>query len=179
MITFVVASIGRPSLKAALASIERWPGDEILIVGSMGECVADGVRFLPCEPGRDWGHTERNVAAPHVRTRYFANLDDDDVFAPGHRQLMADAIAQHPDQPTIFRMMYPNGYTLWDRPELKFGNVGTPMMLMPNTPGRVGTWGSFNGGDFHFLITSGWQPEEYLWRSDVIAYLGHNAPGQS
>ncbi len=179
MITFIVASIGRPSLRTALESIECGPGDEILVVGSMGDVVDDRVRFLPCAPGHDWGHTERNHAKPHVTTRYFANLDDDDRYAPGARALMGAAIQQHPDGPTIFRMRYPNGYTLWSDPVLRFGNVGTPMMLMPNVTDRLGVWGSFNGGDFHFLTSSGWQPDEYRWRSDVIALLGHNAPGQS
>lgn len=179
MITFVVPSIGRPSLRAALDSIECLPGDEILVVGSMGDVSDDRVRFLPCAPGHDWGHTERNHAAPHVTTRYFANLDDDDAYAPGARALMADAIAKNPDRPTLFRMQYPNGYTLWDDPVLRFGNVGTPMMLMPNVKDRLGTWGSFNGGDFHFLASSAWSPDDFVWRSDVIVHLGHNAPGQS
>lgn len=179
MITFVVASIGRPSLRAALDSIACGPGDEIVVVGSMGAVTDPRVRFVPCEPGRDWGHTERNVAAPHIRTRYFANLDDDDRYAPTARVLMADAIAQAPDRPVLFRMMYPNGYTLWDEPVLKFGNVGTPMMLIPNIRERLGAWGSYNGGDFGFLSTSGWAAEEYVWRTDIIALLGHNAPGQS
>jgi len=177
MITFVVASVGRPSLRAALDSIECRNGDQILVVGNMGDISDERVRFLPCEPGKDWGHTERNRAAPHIQTRYFANLDDDDVFAPGARALMADAIDKNPARPTLFRMRYPNGYTLWSEPILRFGNVGTPMMLMPND--RIGTWGSFNGGDFHFLVSSGWNAEDFVWRSEVIAHLGHNAPGQS
>lgn len=179
MITFVVASIGRPSLRAALDSIQCLPGDEIVVVGSMGDVTDSRVRFIPCEPGRDWGHTERNVAAPHITTRYFANLDDDDVYAPQTRQLMAEAIEETPDRPVLFRMRYPNGYTLWEEQVIKFGNVGTPMMLIPNRRGWLGTWGSYNGGDFGFLSTSAWAPEEYVWREDIIAYLGHNAPGQS
>lgn len=174
MITFIVPSLGRPSLKAALASIECWPGDEILVVGSMGDVVDDRVRFLPCLPGGDWGHTERNRAIPETQSAYFANLDDDDVYTPGTRALMADAIAQTPDRPVLFRMRYPNGTILWDQPILCCGNVGTPMMLIPNRPDRLGVWGSFHGGDYAFLASSRWGLDDYVWRPDVIAHLGHN-----
>jgi hypothetical protein len=34
MISFIVPTIGRPSLAKTLASIECWPGDEVLLVGS-------------------------------------------------------------------------------------------------------------------------------------------------
>ena len=174
MITFMVATLGRPSLIKTLRSIETHDGDEILMVSDGFRVNDPRVRYVDCPPGKDWGHTERNWATPHARGQYLAHIDDDDVYAPGTRDLMESAIKQAAGRPTLFRMRYPNGVTLWNTPELYCGNVGTPMMLIPNKPEMLGEWGSFVGGDCHFLETMKWTPDEINWRSEVIALLGHN-----
>ncbi len=174
MITFLVPTVGRQSLITTLNSIECWEGDEILIVGNGYRVNDPRARYVDCLPGGDWGHTERNFATPHARGRYIAHIDDDDIYAPGTRALMADAIEQTPDRPVLFRMRFPNGITLWREPEIKCGNVGTPMMLLPNELKKFGEWQSFVGGDCAFLESSKWLPSDYVWRPEVIALLGHN-----
>lgn len=175
MITFLVPTIGRPSLVKTLASIETWPGDEIIVVGSGIKPTGDmRPRYVLCPPGKDWGAKERNFATPMARCRYIAHIDDDDAYAPGTRALMAEAISTTPGRPILFRMRYPNGITLWQESVVRCGNVGTPMMLIPNMPTRLGTWGSFVGGDCAFLESSKWKPEDYVWRPEVICHLGHN-----
>lgn len=174
MITFIVPTVGRESLITTLNSIECWNGDEILIVGDGYRVNDPRARFVDCKPGGDWGHTERNVATPHARGRYIAHIDDDDIYAPGTRGLMANAISQANGNPILFRMRFPNGITLWREKEIKCGNVGTPMFLMPNVPEKLGEWQSFVGGDCAFLESSKWAPSEYVWRPEVIALLGHN-----
>lgn len=175
MITFIVPTLGRPSLKRTLRSIECFNGDEILVVGSVGPGQLDErCRFVPHPPGGDWGHKERNFATPLVRGRYIAHIDDDDIYAADARQLMADAIEKTPDRPVLFRMRYPNGITLWENEEVRCGNVGTPMMLIPNVPEMLGSWGSFVGGDCAFLESSRWKYADYVWRPEIIALLGHN-----
>lgn len=174
MISFIVPSIGRKSLDATLRSIETWPGDEILLVGD-GVLTSDPrVRYIKCARGNDWGHSERNHATKFAACRYLAHIDDDDVYAPGTRALMADAIAKTPGRPVLFRMRFPNGITLWEEPELRCGNVGTPMILIPNMPTRLGQFRSFVGGDCAYLEEMKWPREEIVWRPEVIAHLGHN-----
>lgn len=175
MITFLVPTVGRFSLMETLRSIECIDGDEILIVGNPGRVpLDDRCRVLPCPPGGDWGHAERNFAMPYARGRYIAHIDDDDRYAPGTRALMADAIEKTPDRPVLFRMQFPNSITLWDEEEVRCGNVGTPMMLIPNQPEMLGSWGSFVGGDCSFLESSKWRYADYVWRPEIIALLGHN-----
>ena len=182
MISFIIATIGRPSLADTVASIEVWPGDEILIVGDPPEAfrplsgMGPHVRFIPCPRGGDWGSTERNVATPFARGRYLAHIDDDDVYTPGARALMADAIMRHPAVPTIFRMRLPDGSTPWLDPVIRWGNVGTPMFLTPNVPAKLGRWGEHQDcGDLRFLQTMHWRNHEVAWREDVIAHVlqGH------
>jgi len=176
MITFLIATMGRDSISKTLDSIECWPGDEILVVGAdlPAHAYHPYVRHIPCEPGGDWGHSERNYAMPLARGRYIAHIDDDDIYAQGTRAVMADAIQKTPDRPVLFRMQYPNGVVLWNQPSLCLGNVGTPMMLIPNHREKFGTFGPFNGGDCHFLNTMGWRQEEIVWRPEIIALLGHD-----
>jgi hypothetical protein len=174
MISFIVPTVGRPSLARTLASIEARPGDEILVVGDGFRTNDNRVRYVDCAPGKDWGAAERNFVTPLARGQYLAHIDDDDAYAPGTRALMQDAIMRTPGRPVLFRMRYPCGITLWAEPSLRCGNVGTPMMLIPNRPTMLGTWGSFVGGDCHFLETMKWRPEDIVWRPEVIAFLGHN-----
>jgi hypothetical protein len=178
MITFLVPTIGKPSLAATLASIETWPGDEILLVGERAIAsmipLRREIRFIECARGNDWGHAERNYATPFAKGRYIAHIDDDDVYAPGTRATMADAIVKTPGRPVIFRMRAPNGVTLWQDEQVRCGNLGTPCFLIPNMPTKMGVWGSFVGGDCSFLETSTWKAEDYVWRPEVICLVGHN-----
>lgn len=175
MITFIIPTIGRPSLVKTLASIVTWPGDEIIVVGGIKPTGDRRPRYIPHPPGRDWGHTERNIVTPLACNRYIAHIDDDDVYVPNARQFMADAILKTPGRPVLFKMQYPNGITLWEERVIRCGNVGTPMMLIPNMPTKLGKWASYIGGDCAFLQSCKWKPEEFVWRSEVIALLGHNA----
>lgn len=174
MISFIVPTIGRPSLLKTLASIETWPGDEIIVIGNISPTGDLRPRYIPHPPGKDWGHTERNVATPMAKCRYIAHIDDDDVYAPGTRAVMADAIRTTPGHPIIFRMQFPNGVTLWQDQEIRCGNLGTPCFLIPNRPTMMGTWAPQVGGDFLFLQSSKWKAADYVWRPEVIALLGHN-----
>lgn len=180
MISFIVPTLGRPSLKRTLESIDAWPGDEILLVcdapvrEKLRQLPLPGVRFIHCEPGGDWGHTERNVATPFARGRYLAHIDDDDYYAPRTRYFMDDAISKTPDVPVLFRMRYPNGITLWNEPTLACGNVGTPMILIPNVPEKLAEFEPFVGGDCAYLEKMKWTPDQIVWRPEVIALLGHN-----
>ncbi len=181
MISFIVPTLGRESLARTLASIETRPGDEILIVCAESiqiqvrkMTIGLPARFIPCEPGGDWGHTERNVASPQARGRYIAHIDDDDTYAPRTRWFMADAIEKTPDRPVLFRMQYPNGITLWRDPKVYCGNVGTPMILIPNVQEKLGQFKPFVGGDCAYLEDMGWKQDEIVWRQEIIALLGHN-----
>lgn len=173
-VSFLIATIGRASLAATLQSIECWPGDEILVIGYNIRVTDVRVRSLHCRPGGNFGHAERNFAMPQARAQYLAHIDDDDVYVPGARALMADAMTTTPDVPVMFRMQYPNEDYLWKVPELKFGNVGTPMSLLPNQPEKLGKFGRRVGGDYEFLRTSTWPVESFVWRPDVTVRLGHN-----
>jgi hypothetical protein len=163
-ISFIVATTGRESLAATLASIDLWPGDEILLA-----------RGKP--PAGDWGHTERNAALPQARGGWLAFMDDDDTYVKGHRSHQADAIAGLIGRrrlfPVLFRMRYrADGRVLWADQDLRNGNVGTPMMLVPNIPDRLSTFGHRFEGDFDFMNSWTWPRRNVVWNPAIIAEIG-------
>jgi len=167
----IVPSIGRPSLAATLASMQTEPGDEVLVVGDMGDVpLPPATRFIPSAPGGNWGATERRIGMRAARNPWLALLDDDDVYVPGARALMARAAVR--PVPTLFRMMYPNGRQIWDYRQIQIGNVSTAMILIPNDPAKLGRWSDRYYCDFDFLSTMSWSPEEVQWRREVTVLSG-------
>ena len=154
-VSFIVATIDRPSLARTLDSIEVLPGDEVLVVAERPPaCLRPDVhRFVECQRGNDWGHSERNYATPLARGAFLSFMDDDDYYAPGHRAAMAAAIEANPTGPTIFsmRLHHMAGTVLWRHQEIVCGNVGTPMFFAPNDLGKLGTWPPVYGGDCTFM----------------------------
>jgi glycosyltransferase involved in cell wall biosynthesis len=180
-LSIIVPTVGRPSLQATLASLVAQPldpGDEVLVVGTAHASVMDfedrGVRYVPCRMGHNWGCTERALGIAQARGTHLGFLDDDDTWGPGARAAIADAMMQTPTQPVLFRMRYPDGRVLWKTPLMICGNVGTGMILIPNDRTRLGQWSSRYEGDFDFLRTMKWPPNEIVWRTEVITRLGHN-----
>lgn len=177
-VSFIIASVGRPTLKRCLDSIESAPGDEIILVGEQ-EWIP-GYRYLYCPKGRDWGHSERNFAMAHARGHFLSFMDDDDLYVSGHRQAMADAMETHPCGPTIFRMRlnHMGGMVLWQTQNIVCGNVGTPMFFVPNDPSRLGFWPPYYGGDCTFIQSCKW--DNVKWSSVVISdVMGNNLPIES
>jgi glycosyltransferase involved in cell wall biosynthesis len=186
-LTVIVPTISRLSLTRALQSIlpQLLPGDECLVVGDGEqrnarrttnleyEQLKDGVQLLYFEygPTKDWGNAQRQFGLYRARTTHIAFLDDDDVWAPGARLAIEAGITVTPSVPHIFRMRYANGFTLWQVPALRCGNVGTPMIIVPRNPSKLGKWSSRYEGDFDFISTWGWTDPEICWHHEVIALI--------
>ncbi len=168
-ISYVVPTLGRPSLARALASIELWPGDELLVARNDA-------------PAGGWGAYERNVALPQATGGWLAFLDDDDVFLPGARAAHAigihAAIRHRQIAPIIFKMRIAGtDEILWKTPDLFYGNVGTPMMLVPNDPAhlREGGFAGRHGSDWDFLESSKWPRRMFQWRGEIVAEVVFNS----
>ena len=175
-ISFVVPTIGRPSLQATLTSIEQRVGDELLVM-----------QHNP--PGGNWGNAERQHGQDIAKCDYLAFIDDDDVYVPHHRQMMAAAIWENPGKPLIFRIQYPNGSKLWRPsmwpgrpPQIKNGNLSSQMFLFPNDRTKLAGWlqtPKWRGraSDFYFASSTGWGNRYgFVWREEVTVLMGHDDP---
>jgi glycosyltransferase involved in cell wall biosynthesis len=175
-ISFIIPSIGRPSLNLTLRSLTTWPGDEVLVI-----------QHNP--PSGNWGNAERQEGQDRARGDYLAFIDDDDVYVPNHRQIMATAIAENPGKPIVFRIQYPNGDKLWQPsrwrgrpPRIKNGNISSQMFLFPNDKTKLAKWVQLRtwrgrGADTAWIAWSGWGNRYgYVWRDEVIVLMGHDDP---
>lgn len=197
-VTVVVATVGRPTLARTLASLrlQSWnPGSGVLL---LGDGDPPGVAELWRQfrlPGRyvalpdrlgHWGHGARNHAldAGLVTTDLAAACDDDDAFAPDAVWCIRHFGREHPGRPLLFRMDWYDPATgrrapLWDEPVLRQGNIGTPCLVAPADPARLGRYTPRYGGDFDFIrATCGHYPAGPVWRPEVLcACRPHLAAG--
>ena len=156
----IVPTCGRRTLGRTLESIhsQMVPGDELLVDAN-------------CDP---WGDHARERMMAKATGTWLLFMDDDDVYASGALDLVRTAIEPERHAMHIFRMAYQDlgGRTLWTDREIHYGNVGTPMVVVPNIPAKLGRWSEFNhyGGDFDFIQSTARQmPVE--WHEDVIAIV--------
>lgn len=159
-VSFIIPTIGRKSLQKTLDSIETWEGDEVIVIRHEG-------------PPSGWGGRERNEGILRASCDYLSFMDDDDLYLPGHREAMNQAAIENvKNHPIIFRMRYPSGRILWDEPHLRCGNVGTPMIFVPNVKEMFPVWGDRRYADFNWLNSLGWQARKFIWRQEIICQLG-------
>lgn len=164
-LTILCATTGRSTLPAMLESVCRQPlekEDEVLLIND-GPPTADlralwhqaglpGMLLtLPEGPHGDCGETPRNKTTSLARGDYVVNLDDDDQLAPGALTSIRRAIQTHPGSFFFFQVELPDGSRYWDRPEVRWGNVGTSMFVAP-TGITWGRRGNFQGGDYYFIL---------------------------
>lgn len=184
-LSVIVPTVGRSSLRVTLQSIliqGLTEGDEVLCVGD-GFCLEARKQWRNCRPpGRylemnervgNWGHAQRNYAMSLARGTHLLSMDDDDVFTPGAFNAIRAALAEAPDRPHLFRMRMADGGLVWNDRELRGGNIGTPCIVVPNDPQRLGRWGDRYEGDWDFLeSTLALYPlGAEVWREEVIALI--------
>lgn len=160
-ISFIVPTTGRESLKDTLASIDAWPGDEVLAIQHD-------------KPIGNYGQAERQEGTDRAKCDYLAFMDDDDKYVPGHRAIMDRAIGENPNGfPILFKMQYPSGRVLPRTPEMFCGNVGSPMILVLNVKEKLSKWTWERFHDFRFIDNWKWPRRQIIWRPEIIALLGH------
>lgn len=162
MVSFIVATLGRETLKDTLASIETLPGDEILVMRQ--------TEPIPW----DFGNSMRNKGIEKATGDYLAFIDDDDVYLPGHRAKMEKAAQENPGKPMLFRFRFAaSGRVVWDEPVFHCGNMGTPSIFVPNQKEMLPQWITETKdkivGDFQFMNHLKWKWRDIVFVDEIIA----------
>jgi hypothetical protein len=106
-------------------------------------------------------------------------MDDDDAYVPGALASMRAGIRKLPRGPVLFQMRFDNGTVLWRERRLTAGNVGSPMIVVPNDRGRLGSWGTKLEGDYHFVKETAEKcggEESISWVKEVVAEIRPVSP---
>lgn len=154
-LTVIVPTVNRPTLPGTLRSADG--ADEVLVLPDPS-------------PGRTANSNRlRDHGIAQASGDWILFMDDDDRYAPGVFDWIRDELTPgwH-----IFRMRYTNGITLWTDPSIHMGNVGTPMLVVPNRP-DLPRWAAVDvyEGDFHFAVACQQLMGEPVWHEQVIAEI--------
>jgi glycosyltransferase involved in cell wall biosynthesis len=157
----IVPTRGRSSLKQTLASVvgQLEPGDEVLV---------------RCSNDEDYGNAARQSLIERARGTHLVFIDDDDQFARRALETMRQFAHAHPGRIGVFRMRYDNGVVLWTDPVVRLGNLGSPMLCIPNAPGRLGRWESPDiprHADLEFLRAATAVHGDPVFRREIVAFV--------
>jgi hypothetical protein len=134
----VIATQGRPTLSSTLNALtpQLQDGDEVLI--------------LRDETG-DHGNSPRNQAIPRCAGTHLMFIDDDDHHLDDALELVRARVRSRPKRVHLFSMAYDDGRIVKPRWPLQVGYVGTPMIVVPNEPAKLGQWSTRYEGDYDFI----------------------------
>ena len=175
----IIPTAGRPTLAATLERLQRANrGDiEILVVTDGEQPVAEeiasrlDVSLIRGPATHRWGNAQRQLGVELARGRYLLFIDDDDVHTRHAFRHLRRAVSRTPNRIILFRMRR-RGSILWQTTQLESGNVGTPEFVIPNVPGKLGSWIATDEryeSDFDFVSSCVEKQGEPIWDSHVIA----------
>lgn len=187
MISIIIPTSGRPTLRRTLLSIRPVSPVEVLVIGDGKQPVAKAIvkelknevpyqlHYLKGPHTQNWGNEQRNLGIEKAQGDHLLFIDDDDIYTPDAFKVISRAISAHPNSPIIFRMLdhHGNRYILWRKRKLALGNIGTPMICLPNDVNKLGKWPDGvkeYAGDAHFISStlSRWPKKSIVWLEDCI-----------
>lgn len=184
-LSFIVPTIGRPTLASVLADLKRemGPEDEALVVneGSGTETarmVAEAydpriIYWSEKETERPKGNGIRDAIIRRARNDFLVFADDDDKIAEGAGAIIRKAVNEAPNRPHLFAMIDARGIV--QRRSVEMCNIGTPQFVPPNDHERLGRWENMNwtGADWLFIDdTLSYYPEGPVVHDEIVSIVG-------
>lgn len=164
--SLVVPTIGRPELERCLVSAIKSglkkDVDQLIVVTDGPQHTAQKIVYslrhsvnsicIPSDPNHMYGHPQRNIGVKLATGTHIISIDDDDEYIGGAITYMRRKIEQSPDRVHLFRFNQSQGRgALWVERDVICGNVGTPMIAVPNVPEKLSQFGYRYEGDFDFI----------------------------
>ncbi len=169
-LSVIVPTCGRESLARLLDDLipDLGEHDEVIVVGDGPQPTAQALVAAVTDP-RVWytegpatgcyGNAQRQYGMTPAHGSHLCFVDDDDHVLTGGLRILRRLAARHPLTVILSRMIDKRGLLLWMNEEVKQGNVSSQMILVPNVPAALGTWGARYEGDYDFLASTvayGW-----------------------
>jgi len=118
-----------------------------------------------------WGHATRNECIARASGSHLWFMDDDDVATDDALTSIRAAVSARPGSVHVFRMKT-SREILWRAPVAAVGNIGTPMMVVPNVPGKLAQWGTQYEADGHFLVdTLALRGDQAIFHKHIVALI--------
>jgi glycosyltransferase involved in cell wall biosynthesis len=189
-LSIIIPTCGRPSLYETLYSILHAgieDTDEVIVVGDGMQ--AESRRIISCFESRlpvvyyetastrCVGHFQRTYGMSVAHGTHLMFIDDDDAYVHEALKKARLVATYYPGKIIMFRMKGVSKRipynVLWSEPVLKFGNVGTPMWVVPNITSKMGRWEERRGGDYEFIrgTVEKFGPGSVVWREEIIAEI--------
>ncbi len=190
MISIIVPTKGRRTLERTLRSIRLRRGHEVIVVSDGAQQLAKkickevqanvpfDIRFFKGSKTNNWGNSQRNLGMKKAMGNWLMFIDDDDIYVPDAFKYIQKSLSKElsMQQATIhiFRMLdfQYDRQVLWQRRVPAVGNVGTPMLCLPNLEDFKGMWPDSQdyGSDQMFIqdTLNRWPKSKISWEPDVI-----------
>jgi glycosyltransferase involved in cell wall biosynthesis len=186
-LSIIIPTAGRPTLDRTVETLlpQVHEGDQVLVVGDGEQPRAQQLvcglpsppwHYFEYGPTRDTGKSQREFAIARATGNYVCFMDDDDIFTENALATIRRRAGEHPGRLLMFRMEDRFGAILWTLPTLTYGNVGAPMIVAPNAPGKLGHW---EVDDFQFITATAALQREPVWLEDIIAIVRPHEPRRS
>jgi hypothetical protein len=188
-LSLIIPTCGRPSLYSTLHG--AWTEgltkeDQVLVIGDGPQPEAKriasffhsrlNIAYHEGPLDHCVGHPQRNFGMKLATGTHLWSFDDDDVFTKDAIRTVRNHVAEAPERIHMFRIKAVSKRLCWDviwnEPAIRFTNVGTPTIVAPNNPEKLGTWGQRYEGDFDFVSsTAKLHQKPPVWHQEVIANI--------
>ena len=196
-ISVIVPTKGRPSLATTVRSIvpQLSEEDELLVISDgypLSEIRAlvghgdDGRVFVTViDKTENNGGSQRDYGIETAIGDVLMFCDDDDIFTKDALKIVRENLLLDRGLPHIFRMQAGAGGgwnsapvrwsgVLWQIKELRYGNIGTPMIVVPNMF-NLPKWANYHlySHDFGFIdeIVTRMFDGQVRWHEEVICIV--------
>ena len=190
-LSIIIPSINRNTLLSTVQSIATQldSDDEIIIVfDGPGHTYLDlstlkykGSIVQKSTPTntKNLGASQRDLGISVATGTHLLFCDDDDMFVEEALASVRTHIKEHPTTPLVFQMKFQHdGKVLWEIPEVKICNVGTPMFVVPKVT-NLPKWSDFPMGfhDFWWIEYISKTIAKPIFIAKIISLIGPRGHG--
>ncbi len=120
-------------------------------------------------PG-SWGYPAKNEMLQRAQKDAICFMDDDDIYTDNGLELIRARFETAPDKMHIFKMQFPWGDQVWDKPEMVEGEVASQTIVVPGGA-AVGRFGTRYEGDFDFAASTAQLLGPPVWHDAVVCHV--------